>query len=76
MVDTTLSGLGLSQLPTWLVNEHLATGALVTVLDQWAGAEMPIHAVWLRSRYLKPRQRVVIDALLEESQFLTSVYHL
>ncbi|MDV6252959.1 LysR family transcriptional regulator [Vibrio sp. EA2] len=76
MVDATLNGLGLSQLPTWLVNEHLATGALVTVLDQWAGAEMPIHAVWPRSRYLKPRQRVVIDALLEESQSSTSVYHL
>ncbi|MGP8308453.1 LysR family transcriptional regulator [Vibrio sp. YIC-376] len=76
MIDATLNGMGLSQLPTWLVNEHLATGALVTVLDQWAGAEMPIHAVWPRSRYLKPRQRVVIDALLEESHSPTSVYHL
>lgn len=76
MVDATLNGMGLSQLPTWLVNEHLATGALVTVLDQWAGAEMPIHAVWPRSRYLKPRQRVVIDALLEEAQSPTSVYNL
>lgn len=76
MVSATLDGLGVSQLPTWLINEHLATGALVTVLDDLAGAKMPIHAVWPRSRYLKPRQRVVIDALLESAQQPTSIYHL
>lgn len=75
MVLATLEGMGISQLPTWLISEHLATGNLVTVLDDYAGAEMPIHAVWPRSRYLKPRQRVVIDALLEESQKTTSVFH-
>ncbi|XAW87505.1 LysR family transcriptional regulator [Vibrio sp. CDRSL-10 TSBA] len=76
MVEATLNGMGLCQLPTWLVNEYLSTGALVTVLDQWAGAEMPIHAVWPRSRYLKPRQRIVIDALLDEARSPTSVYNL
>ncbi|WP_036107899.1 LysR family transcriptional regulator [Mangrovibacter sp. MFB070] len=76
MLSAVLDGMGVSQLPTWLINEHLATGALVTVLDEYAGAEMPIHAVWPRSRYLKPRQRVVIDALVEDAAKPTSVYKL
>lgn len=76
MLSAVLEGMGVSQLPTWLINEHLATGALVTVLDEFSKAEMPIHAVWPRSRYLKPRLRVVIDTLLEEACKPNSVYQI
>ncbi|MFT9366786.1 MAG: LysR family transcriptional regulator [Gluconobacter sp.] len=65
MVRAVLDGCGLCQLPTWLVGEYLTSGELVTVLDQYAGAEMPIHAIWPRSRYLQPKLRVLIDALVE-----------
>lgn len=75
MVDATLAGLGLSQLPTWLIQPQLARGQLVTVLDDWAGATMPIHAVWPRSRYLKPRQRLVIDALLAQAQQHAEIFN-
>lgn len=64
LVDAVLDGCGLAQLPTWLVQEHVDSGALVTVLDAYAGAAMPIHAVWPRSRYIQPKLRVVIDALV------------
>lgn len=63
MVRAALAGGGLCQLPTWLISEELAAGALVPVLEQFAGAEMPIHAVWPTSRYLQPKMRTVIDAL-------------
>ncbi len=76
MVSAALQGLGLCQLPTWLIHEYIASGALVSVLDDYAGAEMPIHAVWPKSRYLKLRQRIVIDALIEASQLPTSVYQI
>ncbi len=76
MLSAVLDGVGISQLPTWLINEHLTTGALVTILDEYAGAEMPIHAVWPRSRYLKPRQRVVIDTLVAEAEKMGSIYQL
>ncbi|MDE1149812.1 MAG: LysR family transcriptional regulator [Azospirillaceae bacterium] len=65
MVAAVLAGCGLCQLPTWLVNDHLAAGRLVSVLDAFSGAEMPIHAVWPRSRYVQPKVRVVIDALVQ-----------
>jgi DNA-binding transcriptional LysR family regulator len=68
MLRATLDGCGLCQLPTWLVAEHLRSGALVTVLDHHAGATMPIHAIWPRTRYLQPKVRMVVDALLEMAQ--------
>lgn len=76
MLSAVLDGMGVSQLPTWLISEHLADGSLVSVLDDFAGAEMPIHALWPRSRFLKPRQRVVIDALVEEAEKPDSIYQL
>lgn len=67
MVQAVLAGGGLCQLPTWLIARELAAGRLVSVLDHYAGAEMPIHAVWPTSRYLQPKMRAVIDALTEAS---------
>lgn len=75
LLAAALAGAGLAQLPTWLVQEQLASGALVPVMQDCTGAEMPIHAVWPRSRYLKPAQRAVIDALVEDASQPGSIYH-
>ncbi|WP_276573938.1 LysR family transcriptional regulator [Comamonas thiooxydans] len=63
MVDAAMAGCGLCQLPTWLVNEYLQDGRLVEVLQPYAGAEMPIHALWPKSRYEHPKLRVVVEAI-------------
>ena len=76
MVEAVVAGAGLCQLPTWLIADHLASGALVQVLDRFAGAKMPIHAVWPTSRYLQPKLRVVIDALTLAAQQRGSGFHL
>ncbi|WP_108260824.1 LysR family transcriptional regulator [Mangrovicoccus ximenensis] len=76
MLEATLAGAGVSQLPTWLVSSALGTGALIPVLERFSGAEMPIHAVWPRSRYLKPGQRALIDALVADATRADSVYWL
>lgn len=68
IVSATLAGSGLSQLPTWLIAEELAGGRLEEVLNDYAGAEMPIHALWPANRYLKPGVRVIIDALQRTAQ--------
>ncbi|MHC1479426.1 LysR family transcriptional regulator [Frateuria aurantia] len=75
MVSATLAGCGLCQLPTWLIADHLASGALVSVLDSYAGAEMPIYAIWPRSRYLPPRIRTIIDALCQAAMNTSSAFH-
>jgi DNA-binding transcriptional LysR family regulator len=75
MVSAVLAGCGLCQLPTWLIADHLASGALVTVLDDHAGAEMPIHAVWPRTRYTRAKIRIVVDALRAEAADPTSAFN-
>ena len=74
LLHSVLAGCGLAQLPTWLVQEHIDSGALVTVLDEYAGATMPIHAIWPRSRYVQPKLRVVIDALVALSNARPEVF--
>ena len=64
LLDMTLAGGGLAQLPTWLVQTHIQQGLLVPVLEQYAGAEMPIHVIWPRTRYIQPKIRMVVDELL------------
>jgi DNA-binding transcriptional LysR family regulator len=68
MLKATVQGGGLCQLPTWLACEQLRSGELVTVLDEYAGARMPIHVIWPRTRYIQPKVRVVIDELLVMTQ--------
>jgi DNA-binding transcriptional LysR family regulator len=63
MVEAAAAGCGLCQLPTWLIADRLRLGELVPVLEKFAGGEMPIHAVWPRSRYVQPKLRAAIDAL-------------
>lgn len=75
MVDATLAGCGLCQLPTWLISEHLRSGALVPVLPDSAGGEMPIHAVWPRTPFLQPKLRVVIDELVRVAATPGSGFH-
>ncbi len=67
MVAAAIAGWGLCQLPTWLVVDQLKSGELVEVLGDFAGAEMPIHAVWPRTQYVKPKVRVVIEAMKAEA---------
>jgi len=63
MVGAVLAGCGLCQLPTWLINKELAEGSLLTVMDSYAGAQMPINVIWPKTPYPKPKIRVLVDEL-------------
>ncbi|WP_407730665.1 LysR family transcriptional regulator [Pseudomonas helleri] len=68
LLNLTLAGAGLAQLPTWLVQTPVEQGLLVPVLEAYAGAEMPINVIWPRTRYLQPKVRMVVDELLALAQ--------
>ena len=63
-----LAGLGLVQIPTWLVREQLDAGSLVCVLNDQSGGEMPINVIWARSQHMPLKVRIVADALLQAAQ--------
>lgn len=59
--NLTISGLGISQLPRFLAEPHVAEGRLVRVLPGWASIPMPVHAVFASTRYMDPKVRGFID---------------
>ncbi len=51
--------------PTFLVAQHLASGALVPVLPQYRSPEIGIYAVYPTRKHLTPKVRALIDFLAE-----------
>ena len=65
ILQATLAGQGLSQVPRWLIEDHLSSGELVEVLTQYSGYEVPINILWPKSSYLLPKPRHTVDFLLQ-----------
>ncbi|EJL81367.1 LysR family regulator, partial [Pantoea sp. GM01] len=55
-------------LPIWLVGDYLASGELQEVLPGHSGGEMPISALWPKSRQLLPKIRYVVDTLVQAAE--------
>jgi DNA-binding transcriptional LysR family regulator len=56
-------GLGLAWRSTWEIQPQLASGELITVLDEYALPDYNIMAVYLQQRHLPAKIRFFIDAL-------------
>jgi DNA-binding transcriptional LysR family regulator len=65
LLEAALQGLGLACLPDYIVEPHLNSGALVSVLDEFRCQDSAIWAVYPRSRHLSPKVRHCIDYLVE-----------
>lgn len=63
-VAAVLAGLGVAQLATWLVREHLDAGRIVEVMPALAIDGLPLHLVWPRLRPPTPK----VEALLRHLQ--------
>lgn len=59
-----IDGLGIAQLPTWLVADALGSGALIAVLAPQGVPGTPIQAMWPTTRDLAPKIRATVDELL------------
>jgi DNA-binding transcriptional LysR family regulator len=60
-----LRGLGLVNLPTFIVGSDLQAASLVTVLDKFVAQDMTVNAVYPHSRHLSPKVRAFVDFLAE-----------
>ena len=76
MLEAVLCGCGIMQMPTWLAADEIKKGRLIPLLQEYAGGEMPIHAIWTASRYVKPKTRAIIDCLKSISACPDSGFHL
>lgn len=66
IVDCAIAGLGLAQVPRWLVENHLSSGVLVQILGDIKMPILPIHLIWPHQRIVAPRVRVTIDRIVND----------
>lgn len=59
------AGLGISQVPSFMLRDALATGRLVEVLPDLPQAPLGIHAVYPEGRFPQPKLRAFIDFLAD-----------
>lgn len=64
-LELTLAGLGIAQLPTWLVGRHLADGSLAQVLPEAATPGLQMHVVWPMAKQDVPRVRQLVAAICD-----------
>jgi len=60
-----LRGLGIVNLPTFIVGGDLQAGALATILEDYVTQNMALSAVYPQSRHLSPKVRALVDFLAE-----------
>ncbi|MBZ9873239.1 LysR family transcriptional regulator [Mesorhizobium sp. BR1-1-9] len=66
------AGHGLTQLPSWMVEDDVRGRALEIVLDGLSGGELPINILWPHTRTLPAKIRVTIDGLVQGALKLSS----
>lgn len=64
-IAAALAGLGIIQVPTFMVQEHIAAGRLVPLLTNWCSSPKPLHIVYPPNRHLSNKVRVFVDWLAE-----------
>jgi DNA-binding transcriptional LysR family regulator len=65
LYQAALSGCGIASLATFIVDEDLKCGRLVTILDEWTIPETDIFAVFGLRQYVPSKIQVFVDFLVE-----------
>ena len=63
VLDATLRGFGLAQLPDYYLSDLLRRGELISLLDANQPPNTAVWAVYPQRRYALPKVRLLIDAL-------------
>jgi DNA-binding transcriptional LysR family regulator len=66
LVPAVLAGLGIALLPDFLINEHIASGALVSVLPDYPMPEAGVYVVRPPGGDAPCKVRVLIDIMVEK----------
>lgn len=66
LLEVALTGMGLVQMPIWMVKEHLDSGRLQQVLSDFAGQNLPFNAIYPQNRYVPLKVRCFVDFLKQK----------
>lgn len=62
-LELACAGLGVTQLPTWLIDADLAAGRLAQILSAHATPGLPIHVVWPKAKQSLARVAQLVETL-------------
>jgi LysR family transcriptional regulator, regulator for bpeEF and oprC len=74
-VAAGLAGLGVVMTACFQVQEHVASGALQPVLQEWCPEPIPIYVVYPPNRHLSAKLRVFVDWVVDEFARSAEVQH-
>jgi DNA-binding transcriptional LysR family regulator len=63
--DATLRGVGVASIPTFLCGDDIRAGRLVSLFPDWLLNRTEMRVVYPSNRYLAPRVRLFVDALID-----------
>jgi DNA-binding transcriptional LysR family regulator len=63
LVEAAVQGMGIGQVPHYMVSAELRSGTLVELLPAFRPAPMPIWAVMPSSRLIPQRVRALLDLI-------------
>ncbi|MGI5310407.1 LysR substrate-binding domain-containing protein [Rheinheimera sp. WS51] len=66
LADAALKGLGIVQLPNYYLQDHIDSGQLITLLDNYKIPNETIWALYPHNRQLSAKIRLLIDYLAKE----------
>lgn len=66
VLDATIAGMGICQLPEFYVRQHVKEGRLVPLLEKCKPEPEPVWAVYPQRRHLMPKVRTFVDLLEEQ----------
>lgn len=73
LAAAAISGLGIALLPRMLVDDELASGALVQVLPGVLEGDSRIAIVYPEREYVPPQVRAFVDAVVAQSQLMGTI---
>ncbi|WP_028863884.1 LysR family transcriptional regulator [Psychromonas aquimarina] len=62
-LEAALAGVGITQLPVWMVHEYLNNGRLTQILTDYTAASIPLNAIYPQNRYVPLKVRCFVDFL-------------
>lgn len=65
MLPALVAGLGIAHLPEFIIADHVASGRLVSILNDWSGGPLSLHIVTPPGK-LRPARVEALIALLAE----------
>ena len=64
-VELAVAGLGITNLPRFIVELQLQSGQLVTMLDDFQNNEINIYLVYASRKHMASKVRVFIDYMMQ-----------